>query len=129
MRENVNLIMILRKSSLKQVKNDLVGKKNVIRMRKQQLYYRLCILFIPCYTIRKIVITVLHTNMISWKYGNTAINVIVVLCANTMCILRDNYIIGNIVILHLKCYFFKQIFNVDGYQLNWRIINSRVIDE
>ena len=91
------------------MKNDLVGKKNVIRMRKQQLYYRLCILFIPCYIIRKIIITVLHTNMISWIYGNMAINGIVVLCANTMCILRDNYIIGNIVTLHLKCYFLKQI--------------------
>ena len=96
MRENVNLIMILRKSSLKQVKNDLVGKKNVIRMRKQQLYYRLCIFFIPCYIIRKIIITVLHTNMISWKYGNMAINWIVVLCANTMYILRDNYIFSKV---------------------------------
>ena len=47
-----------------------------------------------------------------------AINGIVVLCANTMCILRDNYIIGNIVTLHLKCYFLKQKFSVDGYQLN-----------
>ena len=95
------------------MKNDLVGKKNVIRMRKQQLYYRLCIFFIPCYIIRKIIITVLHTNMISWIYGNMAINGIVVLCANTMCILRDNYIIGNIVTLHLKCYFLKQKFSVE----------------